>query len=134
MAKRAPRAIMSVRASRINCQALTVIPATGGNYINGSVGREPIASHVFLQKFLPSSPKNNPRSRARQRLGRNRLWVELLESRDLPAPLTWFAGPSLSPALGGAVAAADQGAAFTLSGSREGYENAAQIRAWRPYR
>jgi hypothetical protein len=42
--------------------------------------------------------------------------VERLESRDLLAPLTWFAAPSLAAALGGAVAAADQGSAFTLLG------------------
>jgi hypothetical protein len=44
------------------------------------------------------------------------LAVERLESRDLPAPLTWFAGPTLPTARGGAVAAADQGSAFTLLG------------------
>lgn len=47
---------------------------------------------------------------------RRRLTVERLESRDLPAPLTWFAGPTLPAARGGAVAAADQGSAFTLLG------------------
>jgi hypothetical protein len=45
-----------------------------------------------------------------------RLTVERLETRALPAPLTWFAGPSLPAARGGAVAAADQGSAFTLLG------------------
>ncbi len=42
--------------------------------------------------------------------------VEQLEERIVPAPLTWFAGPSLPAAHGGAVAAADQGSAFTLLG------------------
>jgi hypothetical protein len=34
----------------------------------------------------------------------------------MPAPLTWFQAPSLAAARGGAVAAADQGAAFTFLG------------------
>ena len=42
--------------------------------------------------------------------------VEQLEERIVPAPLTWFAGPILPAARGGAVAAADQGSAFTLLG------------------
>lgn len=70
----------------------------------------------LLKKFISSSRKQNPGSRTRRRLGRSRLRVERLESRDCPAPLTWFAGPNLPAARGGAVAAADQGSAFTLLG------------------
>jgi hypothetical protein len=47
---------------------------------------------------------------------RARPLFEHLESRDLPAPLTWFPAPNLPVARGGAVAAADQGAAFTFLG------------------
>jgi hypothetical protein len=42
--------------------------------------------------------------------------MDHLEARDLPAPLTWFAAPSLAAARGGAVALAAQGAAFTVLG------------------
>jgi hypothetical protein len=71
---------------------------------------------LLLKEFTSSSRKSNPGSRTRQRLGRRTLQVERLESRDLPAPLTFFAGPALPAARGGAVAAADQGSAFTLLG------------------
>jgi hypothetical protein len=64
-----------------------------------------------LFRRLVASGKN----RGTRRL-RCRPRVEPLEARDLPAPLTWFAAPALPAALGGAVAAADQGSAFTLLG------------------
>ncbi len=73
--------------------------------------------HRFLKKkFMSFSRKPNPGSKTRQRLDRSRLRLERLESRDCPAPLTWFAGPALPAAVGGAVAAADQGSAFTFLG------------------
>jgi hypothetical protein len=64
----------------------------------------------------PNDKKQQRRQATRNKSTKVPLRVELLESRDLPAPLTWFAGPSLPAARGGAVAAADQGAAFTFLG------------------
>src|SRR6516225_4721038 len=58
-------------------------------------------------------------SRSRQTQGRRarqRLSVEALESRDLPAPLTWAAGASLPVAQGGVVAVS-QGDIFVLGGT-----------------
>ncbi len=71
---------------------------------------------LFLQEFISSSRKRNSGSRARQRLARSRLWLEVLESRDLPAPLTWAAGASLPVAQGGVVAVS-QGDIFVLGGT-----------------
>ena len=67
-------------------------------------------------KLRLSSRKRLTKGATRRRLPNRRVSVELLESRDLPAPLTWFPAPSLPTARGGAVAAADQGAAFTFLG------------------
>jgi hypothetical protein len=64
----------------------------------------------------PNDKKQQRRQATRNKSTKVPLRVELLESRDLPAPLTWFAGPSLPAARGGAIAAADQGSAFTLLG------------------
>jgi hypothetical protein len=72
--------------------------------------------HRFLQQFIPFSRTQSPGARARQRPGRSRLQVELLESRDLPAPLTWAAGASLPVAQGDAVAVS-QGDIFVLGGT-----------------
>jgi hypothetical protein len=71
-------------------------------------------SHL-LRRFASSRHHLSASPRSRRRT-QQRLDVDLLESRDLPAPLTWFAGPALPAARGGAVAAADQGSAFTLLG------------------
>jgi hypothetical protein len=54
-------------------------------------------------------------SRKIRRRARSRPQIERLESRDLPAPLTWFAGPNLPTAEGGLVTAS-QGAAFRVLG------------------
>jgi hypothetical protein len=70
---------------------------------------------LFRQLDLVSRKNRRPRTRSGSP-SRTRLYVEYLESRDLPAPLTWFAGPNLPAPLGGAVAAADQGSAYTLLG------------------
>jgi hypothetical protein len=67
----------------------------------------------FLQRIPFSARKRNRERSTRKYL---RLSLELLEIRDLPAPLTWFAAPMLPAARGGAVAAADQGSAFTFLG------------------
>jgi N-acetylneuraminic acid mutarotase len=55
-------------------------------------------------------------ARAQGRRSRPRLQVECLESRDLPAPLTWAAGASLPVARGGVVAVS-QGDIFVLGGT-----------------
>src|SRR6516225_8979198 len=72
-------------------------------------------SRLFRQLDLVSRKNRRPRTRSGVP-SRARPHVEHLESRDLPAPLTFFAGPALPAARGGAVAAADQGSAFTLLG------------------
>jgi hypothetical protein len=54
---------------------------------------------------------NSPAKRIRKKPA-----LEQLEARDLPAPLTWFAAPSLAAARTGAVALAAQGSAFTVLG------------------
>jgi hypothetical protein len=64
----------------------------------------------LFRRLVASGKNRGPRrNRCRPR-------VEALEARDLPAPLAWFAGPNLPTPVGGAVAAADQGSAFTFLG------------------
>jgi hypothetical protein len=48
-------------------------------------------------------------SRKIRRQARSRLQIERLEGRDLPAPLTWSAGPNLLTAVGGVSASPEAG-------------------------
>jgi N-acetylneuraminic acid mutarotase len=65
------------------------------------------ASSMFqhlLQKTISLSRQRRDRSSRSHTGARRRLNLERLESRDLPAPLTWAAGTSLPDARGGLVA------------------------------
>jgi hypothetical protein len=53
---------------------------------------------------------------ARRRTGRHTLFVECLESRNLPAPLTWAAGVNLPAPAGGIVAQQEAGGVLALGG------------------
>src|SRR6516162_6750499 len=74
---------------------------------------------MFASFLRRAETINRPVSHSRQtpgRRARRRLSVEALESRDLPAPLTWAAGASLPVAQGGVVAVS-QGDIFVLGGT-----------------
>jgi hypothetical protein len=76
----------------------------------------------YLRKLATILGINRDRP-ARRRAGRSALLLERLESRDLPAPLTWAAGVNLPAAAGGIVAEPVAGVVLTLAGPTTTSEN-----------
>jgi hypothetical protein len=74
--------------------------------------------HHFRRTIISSFRKQQSIPARRRRVGQCRLLVELLETRDVPAPLTWSGGVSL-PTARGAVAAiqAANGSSMIIGGS-----------------
>jgi hypothetical protein len=69
-----------------------------------------------LQRLAAILGLESKRRARRRRPGRSALVLEILESRDLPAPLTWAAGVSLPVAEGGIVAQPSGSGLLTLAG------------------
>jgi len=74
----------------------------------------------WLRKFISSSQKRATGSSTRRRAPRSRLRVEFLETRDLPAPLSWAAGVPLPLATAGVAAVQNSSQSTVILGESSG--------------